>query len=228
MDRRTDIVTYRVACTRLKNNNKKKNKNDQPSTNAETEKQSPFNELPFQCVDLANEDEQKSYVCIPYIPEIGPQLRRILKKSNITTTFTSAPKLKDILCSNNKTQPHPHQKKGIYKYTCTCSNTATYIGQTNRTFKLRWDEHARAIQNKNWHHSGITQHYENCPHQFNKENFQPIHNMQGKKRRKLAYDTKIREAFEIRRHGCGPGKGLNEDMGSYIRTDIWDPVLASI
>ena len=39
---------------------------------------------------------------------------------------------------------------------------------------------------------------------------------------------KIREAFEIRRHGCGLGKGLNEDMGSYIRTDIWDPVLASI
>ena len=28
--------------------------------------------------------------------------------------------------------------------------------------------------------------------------------------------------------GCGPGKGLNEDMGSYIRTDIWDPVLNHI
>ena len=50
----------------------------------------------------------------------------------------------------------------------------------------------------------------------------------GKKERKQAYDTKIREALEIRRHGCGPGKGLNEDMGAYIRTDMWDPVLSSI
>ena len=23
------------------------------------------------------------------------------------------------------------------------------------------------------------------------------------------------------------GKGLNEDMGSYIKTDIWDPVLST-
>ena len=125
--------------------------------------------------DLAVNDENRSYVCIPFIPEIGPQLRRILKKSNITTTFKSAPKLKDILCSRNKTQPHPHKKKGIYKYTCTCSSTATYIGQTNRSFSLRWKEHERAIHNKQWHHSGITQHHENCQKPFDQENFQPIH-----------------------------------------------------
>ena len=52
--------------------------------------------------------------------------------------------------------------------------------------------------------------------------------MQGKKKRKLAYDTKIREALEIRRHGCGPGKGLNEDMGAHVKTDIWDPALATV
>ena len=52
--------------------------------------------------------------------------------------------------------------------------------------------------------------------------------MQGKSKKKLAYDIKIREALEIRRHNCGPGKGLNEDMGSYVKTDIWDPVLRTI
>ena len=50
----------------------------------------------------------------------------------------------------------------------------------------------------------------------------------GKTENKLAYDMRVREALEIRRHGCGPGRGLNEDMGAYIRTDIWDPVLNSI
>ena len=107
-----------------KENNKNNNKNRSPSNDAESETRNLFDQLPFQCTDLCDSDETKSYVCVPYIPEIGPLLRRILKKSNITTTFTSAPKLKDILCSKNKTQPHPHQKKGC---TCTCSNTFTYF-----------------------------------------------------------------------------------------------------
>ena len=52
--------------------------------------------------------------------------------------------------------------------------------------------------------------------------------MQGKSKKKLAYDLKIREALEIRKNKCGPGKGLNEDMGAYVKTDIWDPVLHTL
>ena len=52
--------------------------------------------------------------------------------------------------------------------------------------------------------------------------------MQGKHKRKLAYNLKVREAIEIHRHGSGPGKGLNEDMGAYLKTDIWDPVLNTL
>ena len=29
---------------------------------------------------------------------------------------------------------------------------------------------------------------------------------------------------EIRRHNCGPGHGLNEDYGAYVRTTMWNPV----
>ena len=52
--------------------------------------------------------------------------------------------------------------------------------------------------------------------------------MQGKQRKKLGYDMRIRESLEIKRHGSGPGKGLNEDHGAHVRTDIWDTVLNSI
>ena len=52
--------------------------------------------------------------------------------------------------------------------------------------------------------------------------------MQGKNKRQLNYNIKIREAMEIRCHNSGPGKGLNEDMGAYIRTNMWDPVLNEI
>ena len=52
--------------------------------------------------------------------------------------------------------------------------------------------------------------------------------MQDKKKGRLAYNLKVKEAFEIRRHDCGPGRGLNEDNGAYLKTDIWDPVLNTL
>ena len=43
-------------------------------------------------------------------------------------------------------------------------------------------------------------------------------NMFNKNKKKLAYDLNVREALEIRRHNCGPGHGLNDDMGAYVKT----------
>ena len=51
---------------------------------------------------------------------------------------------------------------------------------------------------------------------------------QDKNKKRLMYDIKIRESLEIRRHNSGPGKGLNKDTGSYVKTDLWDPVLKQI
>ena len=48
--------------------------------------------------------------------------------------------------------------------------------------------------------------------------------MSGKNKRKLNYDLKVAEALEIKKHNCGPGKGLNEDWGAYVKTDAWNPV----
>ena len=52
--------------------------------------------------------------------------------------------------------------------------------------------------------------------------------MQGKNKGQLSYNLKVREALEIRRNNCGPGRGLNEDMGAYVKTDLWDPVLRTM
>ena len=65
-------------------------------------------------------------------------------------------------------------------------------------------------------------------HNFNKNNFTVVHTMQDKKKGRLAYNLKVKEAFEIRRHDCGPGRGLNKDNGAYLKTDIWDPVLNAL
>ena len=47
-----------------------------------------------------------------------------------------------------------------------------------------------------------------------------MHNMQGKNKRRLGYDMRIRKALKIRKSKTGPGQGLNEDMGAYVKTDI--------
>ena len=211
------------------------NKNQQKATKVkspqnQTEKATSdlFNVLPFFDCDFEKDYEDIMFACIPYIPGISHQLKRALGKAGINTTFTSAPKLKDILCSRNTTKPPPEKKKGIYKYQCPCNDKSIYIGQTGRSYEIRWDEHKKATNRQQWQHSGITQHYQHCPQRFNEENFSVIHNMQGKNKRRLGYEMRMREALEIRKHKCGPGKGLNEDMGAYVKTDIWDTVLNSM
>ena len=78
-------------------------------------------------------------------------------------------------------------------------------------------------ENGNWAHSGISQHKQTCPAPVD---WKPevITTMTNKNKRKLTYDLKIREALEIRRHNCGPGRGLNEDLGAYVKTHMWNPV----
>ena len=215
----------------IKNNNKKKNRKQNteptksgPKPNSEEKSTKDlFDVLPFS--DEKNNNDDLLFACIPYIPEISHQIKRAFQKAGINTTFTSAPKLKNILCSKNTTKPPKEKKKGIYKYTCKCSPSAIYIGQTCRSYEKRWQEHGRAVQKEQWQHSGISQHHQHCNQPFDPNNFTPIHNMQGKNKKYLGYNMRIREAMEIRRHNSGPGRGLNEDMGAYIKTDIWDRVL---
>ena len=45
-----------------------------------------------------------------------------------------------------------------------------------------------------------------------------------KNKKKLNYDLKVWEAMEIKKANCGPGRGLNEDWGAYVKTDAWNPV----
>ena len=38
------------------------------------------------------------------------------------------------------------------------------------------------------------------------------------------FDLRVREALYIRRYNCGHGRGMNEDDGSYVTTNQWQPV----
>ena len=51
-----------------------------------------------------------------------------------------------------------------------------------------------------------------------------ITSMSNKNKKRLTFDLKVREALEIRKRNCGPGHGLNEDYGAYVKTTMWNPV----
>ena len=49
-----------------------------------------------------------------------------------------------------------------------------------------------------------------------------------KNQQQLKHHLRVEEALWIRRLQCGPGKGLNEDFGSYVKTDVWTPVFGAM
>ena len=101
-----------------------------------------------------------------------------------------------------------------------------YIGETARSFKIRHAEHMKAAEQGRWHHSGLTQHMEKCDGQI--EGPEILYIANAKSKAKLKRDLRIREALEIQRHNCGPGHGMNEDYGSYVKTNQWGPVFSGI
>ena len=185
-----------------------------------------FDVLPFAGINLSdNAEEDRPYVCVNYLP--GPiyhQLKRACSKAGVNLVTRSGTKLKDLLCSRNKTQHDATLKPGIYEFQCTCSEQAKYVGQTTRAIATRGKEHGRAAATGDWQHSGISRHKEHCKEEVDWTKPKVIKTMQDKNKKKLTYNLKIREALEIRARNCGPGRGLNEDFGAYVKTHIWNPV----
>ena len=202
----------------------KSNINAVQTRSHETIPENLFDVLPFRDYDIANKEESKPYIVTTYLPNgIFHQMKKACSKAGINLVTRPGPKLKDILCGANKTRHDQHKKPGVYKIHCPCSPNAIYVGQTIRPISTRGKEHERAALKGNWQHSGITQHKETCHENVS---WKPdiITNLTNKNKRKLTYDLKIREALEIRRHNSGPGRGLNEDMGAYVKTTMWNPV----
>ena len=86
------------------------------------------------------------------------------------------------------------------------------------------NEHCKAVEKEKWPHSGITQHKETCKANVDWENPTVITTMSNKNKKKLNFDLKVREALEIKHHDAGPGHGLNEDYGAYVKTYAWNTV----
>ena len=210
--------------TNKRTTNKNKHRSKQKDSHQDTP-ENLFDVLPFHGVDLSDTEEYKPYCRIPYIPGgTFHEIRRALNEAGVNTCATAGQKLGQVLCGKNKTHPDQKQKKGIYQLTCTCNDKNTYVGQTIRSIGKRCLEHKKASEKGNWQHSGISQHKETCNQPVDWENPIVLKTMSGKNKKSLAYSLKVREALEIKRQNSGPGQGLNEDFGAYVKTTQWNPV----
>jgi hypothetical protein len=88
--------------------------------------------------------EKKLLVCLPYIPGVSNQLKRILQKAGCKSYFKSGTMLKNVLCGKNKSHQPPTEKKGVYKITCPFALSSAYIGQMSRKFSIQMKEHKKA------------------------------------------------------------------------------------
>ena len=77
-------------------------------------------------------------VKLPWVPKLGPKLRKEFKKVGIKAIFTSGRNLKNLIC-RNKSKLLPNIFSSVYQLYCTCS--ALYIVEIKKKVITRTIEH---------------------------------------------------------------------------------------
>ena len=110
------------------------------------------------------ENTDSNIVKLPWIPIIGPKIRKELRKTGCTVIFTSAAKVKNILC-NNKSKLLPNSYSGVYELSCDCGEE--YIGETKKRKLTRSIEHQEDSMAGKWEALVTTEHSKECHGRFN-------------------------------------------------------------
>ena len=138
-------------------------------------------------IETINKDNK---VKLPWIPKLGPKLRKEFKQFGIKTIFTQGRNLKNLIC-RNKSKLFPNSFPGVYQLDCNCN--ALYIVETKKKVITRTIKNQQHSFNRKWESSGATKHCLECHGQFNLINPKSWPTEQQYHRRK------IRESLEIKK-----------------------------
>ena len=97
----------------------------------------------------------------------SPQIRShqpTQKKTGIKIAFRCNNTLAHLVKTTTKTKTLPHNRPGIYQLKCHMCNHS-YVGQTSRNPKTRYNEHIRFIKSNN-PQSAYAQHILNNRHEY--------------------------------------------------------------
>ena len=167
-----------------------------------------------------NTKNTKNIIKLPWVPILGPKLRKEFKKKDIKTVFTSGANLKSILCQN-KSKVIPNSYQGVYALNCSCN--AEYIGEAKKKVMTRTTEHQQGNIKRKWESSGATEDCLKCHGQLNWLHPKTLS-------REARYKSrKIRESLGIKRSKYDSSKlNINRDDGNFVKTNTWIPLLRNI
>jgi hypothetical protein len=159
---------------------------------------------------------RKKYpVVIPYVKGVSEQMRRVLKGYGLKVYFKPTNTLRQILVRPKDKVLKERVTCPVYQIKCEdCEDS--YIGETGRSFKARFQEHRR----KSSVNSEVSKHINNdCPD----------HHIDMDKAKILEVEPKwfergVREAIHIRM--LRPT--LNRDAGRYYLPHVWDNTLKAV
>ena len=181
-----------------------------------------INENKHQTPNTENKDS--NIVQLPWIPIVGPKIRKELQKTGCKVIFTSATKLKNILCSN-KSKLLPNSYPGVYELSCDCWGQIHWRNK-KRVF-TRSIEHQEDSMTGKWEASGATEHSKDCHGRFNWLHPQTLAKLSN------IHERKIRESLEINNLETKAEydksiKVVNRDRGNIVNTNSWKPLFRKI
>ena len=156
--------------------------------------------------------------------------KKYLEKMTVNFFFKSGPKLGNILCKCNKTQVPISRKKGIYMYTCSCSPTAKYVGETRVSIDARKKQHFDDVTSTKVNVSGLSKHVRECTNgSVDWDDPIILATFNDKEKATLQRNLVVRESLEIRRQGSLKNNGLNKkDEWKCVKSNAWDPLLVRL
>lgn len=147
------------------------NMNQPPSLQTENQQPEESNENTniLQIINPKKEEKEPPWVAIPYVGNLSNKIAGILRrKLNWKITFTPGTKILHML--NPIKDEEEHTPPGIYEIPCN-NCPATYIGETERPFTVRKDEHEGYVRRKEYKKSAIVKHItRNRSHSINWDN----------------------------------------------------------
>ena len=156
----------------------------------------------------------KYTVCIPYVSGVGEDLRRVCRRYDIRTVFTTISTLRRELTRVKDQDPMLSRAGVVYRIPCSCGKE--YIGETKRALRTRLKEHQAATRRGETEKSAIAEHAwaeQHCPA------WDEVTILEQAEREDI---LRIKEAFCIAL--TDQKKSLNRDKG-VATADCWMPLL---
>lgn len=126
----------------------------------------------FETQRSIEENNRKEYICIPHNTTINKATRKTFQNSNLKITYRTKNNAFQMIKNKISNEAYNNQvkdinKSGIYQIKCSDCNKS-YIGQTSRSFKKRFQEHIQALKsgNKTTMKSNFAEHLIETRHEY--------------------------------------------------------------